>query len=226
MYGTRTSNYWQTKPGKLDVLNLRMIFPSSSAYGIPDLDPTSFVPANLAAWNMPRHREYAAISGGALHCYLDDYRFETAWSAPERLLPRVKAVGAALTPDFSVWTDMPMAGQIWNTYRNRWMGAFWRAEGIEVIPSPTWGLPETYQFCFDGVPENSVVATSCMGAWKYKEDRVLFRDGLKELIDRKKPSLLLSYGKLRYCDDLDLPEVKEYPTHWDRRRKTIKHGQW
>lgn len=224
MFGTRTSAYWSTHPGKFDVLNLRQTFESSSAYGIPDLQPSEFVPVNLAAWNMPRHREYAAISGGALHFFLDDYRFETAWSSPERLLPRVEAVGASLTPDFSIWVDMPLAAQVWNMYRSRWLGAFWQSKGIEVIPTSHWGLPQTYQFCFDGIPENSVVATSCVGAWKYKSDRALFRDGLQELVDRKKPSLLLSYGQLRYCDDLDLPEVKEYPTYWDRRRRSISDG--
>lgn len=221
MYGTRTSAYWSTQPGKFDVLNLRMTFPSSSEYGIPDLQPTDFVPANLASWNMPRHREYAAISGGALHFFIDDYRFETVWSSPERLLDRVKAVGAALTPDFSIWTDMPLAAQAWNIYRARWCGAYWQSNGVNVIPTAHWGLPPTYHFAFDGIPENSIVATSSMGAWKYKSDRELFRDGIQELVARKRPKLILHYGKLRYCDDLDLPEVREYPTFWDRRRKQL-----
>lgn len=221
MYGTRSSAYWDTQPGKFDTLNLRMTFESQSPYGIPDLQPTDFVPANLAAWNAPRQREYAAISGGALHFFLDDYRFETVWSAPERLLPRVKAVGAALTPDFSIWVDMPLAGQVWNVYRNRWCGAYWQSQGINVVPTVHWGLPETYHFAFDGIPQGSVVATSSMGAWKYKSDQLLFRDGLEELVHRVKPSLILHYGKLRYCDGLDLPEVREYPTFWDRRRKQL-----
>ena len=225
MFGTRTSAYWDTQPGKFDVLNLRMTFPSSSAYGIPDLPATEFVPANLAAWNMPRHRNYAAVSGGALHFFLDDYRFETAWASPERLLPRVLAVGASLTPDFSLWVDMPRAAQIWNSYRARWCGAYWASEGATVIPTATWGTPETYDFCFDGIPEDSVVATSAMGMWKYKSDQILFRDGIQELVDRKRPKLILCYGKLRYCDGLDLPNVVEYPTFWDRRRKQVSE-QW
>ncbi|ALF00870.1 nuclease [Mycobacterium phage Serenity] len=221
MHGTRSSAHWSTQPGKFDVLNLRMTFESSSAYEIPDLRPTDFVPAYLAAWNMPRHREYAAKNGGALHFFLDDYRFETVWSSPERLFPRVEAVGAALTPDFSLWVNMPKAAQVWNVYRSRWCGAYWQSRGIEVIPTACWATPDTFDFCFDGIPTGSTVAISSMGIRSSKVDQELFRYGLRELIDRTQPQLLLAYGQLRHCEDMDLPEVREYPTYWDRRRKWV-----
>lgn len=222
MFGTRSSEFWNSQPGKFDVLNLRMVFPSSTDNGIPDLQPTDFVPSCLAAWNMPRHREHAASSGGALHFFLDDYRFETAWSAPERLLPRVLAVGATLTPDFSLWRDMPRAAQVWNVYRSRWCGAFWQSEGVNVIPTACWSTPDSFDFCFDGIPADSVVAISSIGIRSNGLDQVLFRTGLEELVNRTRPRLLLAYGQLRFCDGLDLPEVREYPTFWDRRRKQIE----
>lgn len=224
MFGTRTSNRWDDQPGKFDVLNLRMTFPSSSPYDIPDLAPTDFVPNNLAGWNSPRHRDYAAVSGGALHFFADDYRFETVWSSPERLLPRVLAVGASLTPDFSLWRDMPKAAQVWNVYRSRWCGAYWQSHGVEVIPTACWSTPDSYEFCFDGIPPYSTVALSSMGIRSSKEDQALFRAGIQELIQRTQPKLLLAYGRLRFCDDIDLPAVKEYPTFWDRRRKQVEPG--
>lgn len=222
MFKTRSSDNWNTQPGKFDTLNLRMRFPSSNTYGLPDLQPTDFVPSCLAAWNMPRHREYAALSGGALHFYLDDYRFENAWFSPERLLPRVLAVGAALTPDFSVWRDIPRATQIWNTYRSRWCGAYWQSHGVHVIPTVGWGAPDTFDFCFDGIPENSVVSISDVGMREVELDKYLFRLGVEEMIARTRPKLIVAYGRLRYCDSLDLPEVREYSTFWDRRRKQIE----
>lgn len=219
---TRSSDNWDTQPGKFDTMNFRFLFESTNGYGFPDLQPTDFVPTSLAAWNMPRHRAYAAETGGALHFYIDDYRFEAAWSSPERLLPRVMAVGAALTPDFSVWRDIPRAAQIWNTYRSRWCGAFWQAHGVEVIPTVGWGAPDTFDFCFDGIPEGSIVSVSDMGMKNNELDKVLFREGMRELVARTQPRLILAYGRLRYCDSLDLPDVREYPTYWDRRRKQIK----
>lgn len=223
MFGTRTSINWNSQPGKFDVLNLRMVFPASTANDIPDLQPTNFVPENLAAWNMPRHRDYAAISGGAIHFFIDDYRFETAWSAPERLLPRVQAVGAALTPDFSLWRDAPRAAQVFNVYRARWLGAYWQSQGVEVIPTACWSTPDSFSFCFDGIPFGSTVAISSMGIRTNEVDKALFREGLKELISRTQPQLLLAYGQLRFCDDIDLPDVREYPTFWDRRRRRVEN---
>ena len=223
MFGTRSSLNWETQPGKFDVLNLRKVFPSSNEHGIPDLKPTEFIPTTLAAWNMHRHRDYAAQFGGALHFFLDDYRFETAWSSPERLLPRVTAVGAALTPDFSLWRDMPRPAQVWNVYRKHWCGAYWQENGVEVIPTACWGTPDTFDFCFEGIPTNAVVAMSPIGQRSDAVSKALFRAGLQELIRRTEPKLLLTYGRLRYCDDIDLPEVKEYETFWDRRRKRVEH---
>jgi len=173
---------------------------------------------------MPRHRDHAAETGGALHFYLDDYRFETAWSSPERLLSRVTAVGAALTPDFSVWRDIPRATQIWNTYRSRWCGAYWQAHGVKVIPTVGWGAPDTYDFCFDGIPQGTVVSVSDVGMKNNELDKELFRLGMREMVDRINPLRILAYGRLRYCDSLDLPRVVEYPTYWDRRRKQI--SEW
>ena len=222
MFGTRSSINWNDQPGKFDVLNLRMVFPSSTDNGIPDLKPSEFVPTNLAAWNNPRQRDYAAVTGGALHFFLDDYRFETVWSSPERLLPRVMAAGASLTPDFSLWRDMPRAAQVFNTYRSRWCGAYWQSHGIEVIPTACWGSSHTFDFCFDGIPENATVAISAIGIRSNKIDQALFRAGIQELIRRTQPKLLLSYGRLRFCDDIDLPDVREYPTFWDRRRKRVE----
>lgn len=221
MYGTRTSRYWETTPGKMDVLNLRHQFDGAGWHDIPTLQPTQFQPSTLAAWNVPRQRQHAAETGGALHFFLDDYRFETVWSSPERLLDRVKAVGAALTPDFSLWTDMPRAAQIWNVYRSRWCGAYWQSHGIEVIPTACWSTPDTYDFCFDGLPVGGAVAISSVGIRTTGEDRELFRNGVEALVSRTLPSKLLVYGRLRFCEDIDLPDVVEYPTFWDRRRKQV-----
>ena len=94
---------------------------------------------------------------------------------------------------------------------------------MEVIPTACWSTPKSFEYCFDGIPEHSIVAVSSMGIQSSKEDQALFRAGLKELIDRKRPRLLLAYGQLRHCDDFDLPEVREYPTFWDRRRKLVNN---
>ena len=117
---------------------------------------------------------------------------------------------------------MPRPAQLWNVYRSRWCGAYWQSQGVEVIPTACWATPDTFDFCFDGIPFGSTVAISSMGIRSSKEDRALFRAGMQALLERTQPQLLLAYGRLRFCDDMDLPEVKEYPTFWDRRRKQVE----
>lgn len=67
---------------------------------------------------------------------------------------------ALLTPEFSIYDDMPLARQIDSVFRNRWCGAFWQKNGMKVIPTINWGKKSTYDFCFDGIENGSIVAVS------------------------------------------------------------------
>jgi hypothetical protein len=161
-------------------------------------------------------------SRGSVHFFLDDYRFESVWTSPANSLARVSRVGCALTPDFSLWRDMPIAAQIWQTYRSRWIGAYWQAHNIDVIPTACWSTEASYSFCFAGIPTGSTIAVSAVGLRAHEVDRALYRAGLAALLDTVQPQTILSYGPLkRHCDGMDLPNVVEYPTFWDRRRKQI-----
>jgi hypothetical protein len=93
------------------------------------------------------------------HFFLHDDRFEAAWNRPMVSLEVVRRYRAVLTPDFSLYRDMPLAGQLWNTYRTRWMGRFWQEQGLLVIPTVRWSTPASYRFCFVGIARGQVVAT-------------------------------------------------------------------
>jgi hypothetical protein len=217
IYGTRSSE-WAGKIGNaMDPLNMRFLWPRTGKYGIPCLEPTDFTPTMLAAWHDPHGRQDAADTGGAVHFFLDDYRFEPVWKNPEKYLPRVQDVGAALTPDFSIWRDMPYAIQIWQTYRARWLGAFWQHHGIKVIPTVSWGEPDTYDFCFEGLPQQGTLAISTVGVTD-PTARELFQAGATELIARTEPTQLVCYGPApEYLNVVAV--VREYPTFWQQRRK-------
>lgn len=66
-------------------------------------------------------------------------------------------------PDFSMYSDLPLAIQIYNTFRRRWCGAFWQEQGLNVIPSVCWGTSESYDFCFEGIEKGSIVAVLSFG---------------------------------------------------------------
>lgn len=129
------------------------------------------------------------------HFFLHDYQFERVWNKPKKYLNKLKEYKAVLTPDFSLFTDYPIAVQIWNTYRNRWLGAYWQHNGIDVIPTISWSTKESYDFCFNGIKKNSIVAISTLGCLRNKDSTKLFVDGYNEMIKQLSPEYIFIYGE-------------------------------
>ena len=228
---TRSSERWEDKPGNFDTLNVRELYDSNDKYGIPTLRsptiaelpeaPNCMIPYTL------RVRSEMGYTDAAMHFFLDDYRFELVWHKPIMTLSRVKKAWLVLTPDFSLYANYPLAAQIWNTYRNRWCGAFWQSHGLVVVPTVTWSTPESYEFCFNGIEYGSPVAVSTQGIRTNAEANTKFADGYSEMINRLNPRFVMCYGKL--SDDLKAKfpdsEVKCYPTYWENLRKARAAGK-
>jgi hypothetical protein len=213
---TRSSHRWTEMPGNWDRLNTRALFPSTNQWGIPDLPATNAQPARLLPYNN-RHAVANPRPGDAVHFFLDDYRFETVWSKPERGLTRCRTVGTALTPDFSLWTTMPLVMQLWQVYRSRWCGAWLLAHGVTVIPAVSWSTPDSYPFAFAGITPGSTVAVSTVGIVRDGEARELFAAGYAAMLDAVRPARILVYGSaLATCSIGDVP-LSVYPTRWAAR---------
>lgn len=54
------------------------------------------------------------------------------------------------SPDFSMFTDMPKALQIYSVFKNRWCGAYWQNLGLRVIPTISWGIKAVLNFVLTG----------------------------------------------------------------------------
>lgn len=211
---------WTTQPGSYDTVHARQIFTTDNTYHIPALQhvPLARFPRWLAPYRA-RIRSTKPLDDGAVHFFLDDYRFETVWTTPHKALRALQPFQVLLTPGFSLYTDWPLAIQIWNTYRNRWCGAFWQAQGRSVIPTVVWSTPESYDFCFCGVPQHSMVAITTIGLAKNPPiAHQYFRQGFEEMVKRLQPSTVLCYGKLLDNTLNDLVTIVTYPTRWDNIR--------
>lgn len=70
-----------------------------------------------------------------VHFYLDDYRFDDKiWRRYERYAERLTRFACVLTPDFSLYLDMPYPPKINNVWRSRQIGALLQAAGATVVP--------------------------------------------------------------------------------------------
>lgn len=185
-------------------------------YGIPEIKGTNYIPDDLIGFN---YAKSSKDTEKCVHFYIDDYQFERVWNRPEKYIEVLEKFDCVLTPDFSLYLDMPLAMKIWNTYRSRLMGSVWQNAGLLVIPTVSWAEPETYKFCFDGLPENSVLSVSTVGVKQSKTAMQIWRDGMDELIKRKNPSALLVYGgELEY--DYKGIDVHYYKNNVTERMKS------
>ena len=127
-----------------------------------------------------------------VHFFLDDYRFESIYKNPDDKTERLKKFNAVMSPDFSMFTEMPVSLQLYNCFRNRWVGAYLQSKGIKVIPTVRWGSLESFNFCFDGIEQGCTVAVSTLGI---KNEKSHFMLGYNEMRRRIRPKKIICYGK-------------------------------
>ncbi|MCL2014505.1 MAG: DUF4417 domain-containing protein [Oscillospiraceae bacterium] len=133
-----------------------------------------------------------------VHFFLYDYKFKRVWRNPESDLEKLKRYRAVLSPDFSVYLEMAPAIQLYNTFRNRWCGAYYASKGIHVIPSVSWGGEDSFEFCFEGIEKGSTVAVSTYMVSAHnnrKDQKEFFLKGYNELLDRIEPERIICYNE-------------------------------
>jgi hypothetical protein len=176
--------------------NLEMVNRSDCGRdGFPSIKGRMAKPAELQGFNYAKSTPADAKADVGCHFFIDDYQFERLWQRPDAYLDVLKPYKCVLTPDFSLYMDMPDAMQQWNRYRSAALGNYWQRNGITVVPTLSWAQPSSYGFCFKGLPRHSTVATSTVGVARDEAARAVWRDGMREAMRRLEPRRVLLYGK-------------------------------
>lgn len=152
-----------------------------------------------------------------VHCFVDDYQFLRYWNTPDKYIPKLKQFRSVCSPDFSTYTDMPMAMQIYNHYRKHWIAAYWQMHGITVYPTISWSTQDSYEWCFDGEPENSIVSVSSIGTQNNKENKLLFLRGYEEMQKRLNPTYVIFYGYVPIECDWNVIKIQAFQEKFRRR---------
>ena len=126
--------------------------------------------------------------------YEHDKEFERLWNNPKQYLDKLKKFKGVISPDFSLYRNMPLVMQMWNTYRGRAVACWLQNNGVEIIPNLRFGDERTFSFCFDGIEENKTVAVGTHGCIKRKEDKIFFKVGLARMVQRLSPKTIIVYG--------------------------------
>lgn len=191
-----------------DYYNLRIVSAADceGRFDMPALGPCDFAPSSLLPFN---YAKSTVDTSQTLHFFIDDYQFERLWNDPGGYLDLILSFEAVLTPDFSLYMDMPLPMQQWNEYRRRALGNFWQRNGATVIPTLSWTDERSYGFCFEGLPRESTVAVSTVGVKRDKAARKAWFDGMDAAMAALSPARVLLYGgNIGY--DFGGAEVVEY----------------
>lgn len=158
---------------------------------MPRLKPCYHIPTDLIPFNymLSTDRFDAGI-----HFYKDDYQFERLWNNPEKYIERMTQFDCVFTPDFSLYTEMPLPMQIWNIYRSKMIGQILQDAGANVIPTLQWCRPDSYEWAFDGLPKKSVVTVSTIGVKRYEEASRLWFEGMEAAMRALEPRAVIVYG--------------------------------
>lgn len=126
-----------------------------------------------------------------VHFFVDDYRFAGIFDNPKRSLERYSQYSFLLTPDFSTYADMDLWRQLESVAKNRWVGAYWQANGLKVIPTISWSDARSFDFCFDGVENGGTVAVGMIGC---KKSKLGFMRGYNAMLEKINPSKIICFG--------------------------------
>ncbi len=206
----------KSRPGCRDIWNAFMC--KGARYGVNDIPycPTTAqnLPNAIITWEQAKaiYKRQLASKNKDFHedafvCwYIDDYKFDGLhgiWHDSKSTLKVLCHFAGAITPDFSTCQDFPEPLKIYNTFRMRVIGYWLGRNGIPVINNVRWGTHESYRYCFEGIPKNSIVAIgTCGGSPRKVKDRERFESGLDELVNVLSPHTIIVYGSARYpCFD-------------------------
>lgn len=155
--------------------------------------------------------------------YENDRDFAELLRDPSSFVKELRKFQAFITPDASLYWDMPLAAQIVNKYRNHVIGYYMQSQGIYTIPNVRWGDERTYTtkylpepLAFLGIEKRSIVSIGTYGVVKSKEEKKHFKAGLEELIARLEPEVVLVYGSM--------PE--EIFKNYTNETKFVKYPDW
>lgn len=163
--------------------------------------------------------------------YEHDIKFADLLVATDEYIDQLSDFKGVVSPDCSLYRDMPLTLQIANTYMSRAIGHYLQQKGIYVIPNVRWGDERSYttselpeKFAFLGIPKNSIVSIGTYGCIQSKINKYYFKEGLKAMLEELQPKIVLVYGSMPdsiFNEFKNLTQFIQYDD-WITKKKGVK----
>lgn len=178
-----------------DIFNLQIAekVQTVKPFDLPILKPLNEVPDNVISFNFCKSCK--TPENHFVHFYIDDYQFERVWKRPKHyatILGRFKGI---IAPDYSTYSNMPVAQQIFQVYKSRLIGAYFQSLGYKVIPNVSWSNETSLEWTLKGLPKHSTIALSTNGCLN-KETIDNFIKCYKKAIAELEPTTIIIIGEV------------------------------
>ncbi len=201
---------------------------------------TATTPKDVISWHDAKHNHAKNKSSlgsdyhinAFIHCYIDDIKFdgerEGIWNNHKRFFDIASHYDGILGIDFSTNADFPEPLKRYQFHRMRVMEHASAMRGFAIIPNARWGTEETWNYCFDALPEKEMLAIGVVGSQlRSLENRPAFEAGIRELVRQKHPSAIIVVGSAKYqiFSELRSQGIKIYQydgstsTHFKRKEE-------
>jgi hypothetical protein len=180
-------------------------------YEIPKIEACTQVPLRLISFSEARGLRKPDPEAW-VHFYEDDYRFSRLWNDPGRYSRWLAHFAGVVSPDFSVYRNMPVAQKIAHTYRNQLLGARMQADGFNVIANIRLSGRESIPYALAGASRHSTVALGLNGCIQDRENRRHVVEEVRIVCDELVPAHLVVYGSAAYRI-LEYPREQGIPVH-------------
>ncbi|MGN1221920.1 MAG: DUF4417 domain-containing protein [Christensenellales bacterium] len=176
-----------------DIFNLELLnnVRTIKPFDLPILEQINEIPKDVISFNYCKTCK--TPEKYFVHFYIDDYQFERVWNRPKyyaTILGRFKGI---IAPDYSTYSNMPVAQQIFQVYKSRLISAYFQALGYKVIPNISWSDEKSLEWSLAGIPKHSTIALSTNGCLN-KETKDNFIKCYKKAIAELEPTTIIIIG--------------------------------
>lgn len=138
------------------MFNLDLLNP----YGDFPVVPSVSFPTNLEFVPFNKFSDCFTIP----HFFIDDAYFEKVWKFPLKYKGLFSDCRYMIMPDFSIYYDIPLPLQLYNSYRSKWLASFY-SQFCSVLPNVSLGGdPALFPLFSKGFPVGSDLAFSFIGS--------------------------------------------------------------
>ena len=160
--------------------------------------------------------DYDAI----VHFYISDNLFIRLFRDPDRYVPKLKQFKYVLSPDLSQYIEMPFFSRYSHNCHNKAMAQYLQRHGVNIIANVTWSLPDSYEYCFAGIPKGTTIAINSNGVNASTDSKYLWYCGYKEALRQLQPTRIIRYGQKMEGEREDISVY--YENTYLRR---VRHGR-